>query len=303
VAQRLDGGAGERTVVGTGSLAQPLDPEAWALQRRQDRFGELDVDARRVRVEGGHAEQHVQELGGIEGGRGAREGDGREHGSVARRLDRFDAAEDGQLDEGVAHDAARHLHGLLQGDRFGAGGSLGRVDVEPIGDPHEVHRGALPAPLRVRPARQLAERPPGLRDDRDRTAPRIARLWLGNIMKSGETRQGRRPAPWLGCALLLATPGCGATDAPSSACGEPTTAIHRIQGTAQRSPEEGRRHVVEGIVVGDFQGAAQLSGFFLQEAKPDDDPATSEGIFVYDAGRGPSVELGDRARLEGEVRE
>ena len=55
--------------------------------------------------------------------------------------------------------------------------------------------------------------------------------------------------------------------------------------------------------MGDFQGAAQLSGFFLQEAEPDDDPATSEGIFVYDAGRGPAVELGDRVRLEGEVRE
>ena len=55
--------------------------------------------------------------------------------------------------------------------------------------------------------------------------------------------------------------------------------------------------------MGDFQGTDRLSGFFLQQHDPDDDPATSEGIFVYDAGRGPDVDLGDRVRVEGEVRE
>jgi hypothetical protein len=38
LAQWLDGGAGERAFVGAGGLAKPLDPEARALQRGQDRF-------------------------------------------------------------------------------------------------------------------------------------------------------------------------------------------------------------------------------------------------------------------------
>ena len=105
-------------------------------------------------------------------------------------------------------------------------------------------------------------------------------------MESLRARQGRRR--WLGCAVLLATSACEAVDAPSNDCGTPGTAIHRIQGAGPRSPEVGRRHTVEGVVVGDFQGSDRLSGFFLQQTDPDDDPATSEGIFVYDAGRGPA---------------
>jgi predicted extracellular nuclease len=122
-------------------------------------------------------------------------------------------------------------------------------------------------------------------------------------MKSEGARQERDRMRWLACGVLLLTPACEAVDEPSSGCGAPATAIHRIQGAGARSPEEGRRHVVEGIVVGDFQGTDRLSGFFLQQHDPDDDPATSEGIFVYDAGRGPDVDLGDRVRVEGEVRE
>jgi predicted extracellular nuclease len=67
----------------------------------------------------------------------------------------------------------------------------------------------------------------------------------------------------------------------------------------------GRRVVVEAIVVGDFQGAGRLQGFFLQQAddEADHDPATSEGLFVYDGtGRVP-VAVGDRVRVAGTVRE
>ena len=40
---------------------------------------------------------------------------------------------------------------------------------------------------------------------------------------------------------------------------------------------------IEGVVVGDYQGAGQFGGFFVQEedAEADADPATSEGIFVF----------------------
>lgn len=45
----------------------------------------------------------------------------------------------------------------------------------------------------------------------------------------------------------------------------------------------GTQAQVEGVVVGDYQGGDQLSGFFLQEEDTDRDskPATSEGIFVF----------------------
>lgn len=62
-------------------------------------------------------------------------------------------------------------------------------------------------------------------------------------------------------------------------------AINEVQGPGDSSPVEGELVTVEGIVVGDFQGDGeeQLGGFNLQEeaADRDQDPATSEGIFVF----------------------
>jgi uncharacterized repeat protein (TIGR01451 family) len=89
-------------------------------------------------------------------------------------------------------------------------------------------------------------------------------------------------------------------------CGTPATFIHTIQGSGASSPEEGNTHTIEGVVVGDFQGTTtELSGFFLQEeaSDADSDPATSEGIFVFDDGFGVDVDLGDVVRVTGEVDE
>ena len=63
--------------------------------------------------------------------------------------------------------------------------------------------------------------------------------------------------------------------------------------------------VVEGVVVGDFQAANGLRGFFLQEedAQADADPATSEGIFVFDNGLGVDVTRGQTVRALGTVAE
>jgi predicted extracellular nuclease len=90
------------------------------------------------------------------------------------------------------------------------------------------------------------------------------------------------------------------------ACGDPATFIHSIQGSGLTSPEVGNSHVVEGVVVGDFQDSATgLGGFFLQEedGQADGDPATSEGLFVYDAGFGVEVNPGDVVRVLGDVAE
>ena len=82
------------------------------------------------------------------------------------------------------------------------------------------------------------------------------------------------------------------------------TKIHTIQGNGAVSPQVGKIHTIEGVVVGDFQKSTQLDGFSVQEEDQDadDDPGTSEGIFVY-APEGGDVNIGDVVRVIGEVTE
>ncbi len=81
--------------------------------------------------------------------------------------------------------------------------------------------------------------------------------------------------------------------------------IYEVQGAGAESPLVNQRVAIEGVVVGDFQNASELKGFYVQQedATVDGDPATSEGIFVYDGGNGSDVKLGDRVRVTGQVRE
>lgn len=86
-----------------------------------------------------------------------------------------------------------------------------------------------------------------------------------------------------------------------SVCFDPATPIHTIQGSGETSPLAGRVVVIEGVVVGDYQDA--FSGFFVQEedAEADSEPATSEGIFVFDDNAGIVVNPGDIVRVEGKA--
>jgi predicted extracellular nuclease len=81
------------------------------------------------------------------------------------------------------------------------------------------------------------------------------------------------------------------------------TLIHDIQGNAETPNFVGQVKLIEGIVVGDFQGASNLSGFFVQEedADTDADPATSEGIFVFEGSSSTPVNVGDKVRVTGMV--
>ncbi len=87
------------------------------------------------------------------------------------------------------------------------------------------------------------------------------------------------------------------------------TPLHNIQGSGSASPMDGQDVTVRGIVTGDFQdGDAdsrnELSGFYLQEEDPDADPATSDGVFVFD-GSTPAIDVsvGDRVTVDGTVNE
>lgn len=91
--------------------------------------------------------------------------------------------------------------------------------------------------------------------------------------------------------------------AASDPTGGELTLIHTIQGDGAASPLAGSTVSVEAVVVGDFQGADQLNGFFMQEedSDVDGDPATSEGIFVYHSAT--PVNVGDRIRVSATVTE
>ena len=86
------------------------------------------------------------------------------------------------------------------------------------------------------------------------------------------------------------------------------TTIHDIQSSDGYSPLATAEVTVQGVVVGDFQGASSaLGGFFLQEedGDADADPLTSEGIWISDQGNPLAVDVsvGDLVRVTGIVSE
>jgi len=88
-------------------------------------------------------------------------------------------------------------------------------------------------------------------------------------------------------------------------CGDPYTAIPAIQGDGMSTPLSGQTVSTEGIVVADFQTNAYVSGtrngFFMQSEIEDDDPATSEGLFIYSYL--VDVHVGDHVRVTGTATE
>lgn len=87
----------------------------------------------------------------------------------------------------------------------------------------------------------------------------------------------------------------------TTACAlEPYARINAIQGGGLEAALPGFQ-TTEGIVTAVFQGSGSLGGFFMQSLPQDEDndPATSEGIFVH----APSATItsGDHLRLSGTV--
>lgn len=77
------------------------------------------------------------------------------------------------------------------------------------------------------------------------------------------------------------------------------TAIGAIQGTGATTPLSGQQHTIRGVVIADFQGANELTGFFVQDSG-DGNTASSDGLFI------PSttvVSLGDPVQVTGTVGE
>ena len=76
------------------------------------------------------------------------------------------------------------------------------------------------------------------------------------------------------------------------------TPIYDIQGSGSAAAVTGSV-TTQGVVVGDYEGPSPaLRGFYIQDATGDGDPATSDGIFVFN-GNDDSVALGDVVRVSG----
>ena len=75
--------------------------------------------------------------------------------------------------------------------------------------------------------------------------------------------------------------------------------IHDIQGTSWISPQDGDTVTkVPGVVTA--LRTSSSKGFWMQDPNPDDNSATSEGIFVF-TGSAPTVAVGDSVLVSGKV--
>jgi len=111
-------------------------------------------------------------------------------------------------------------------------------------------------------------------------------------------RTGNTLIPYLGLIAVISF-----IQPAFAKCGDKATRISQIQGSSLISPLVKETHTVEAIVIGEFQGTDALKGFFIQEETKhwDNDPSSSEGVFIYH--HKTQVKVGQVVRLKGEVQE
>ncbi|WP_406345126.1 endonuclease/exonuclease/phosphatase family protein [Streptomyces sp. NBC_00648] len=107
-------------------------------------------------------------------------------------------------------------------------------------------------------------------------------------------------------AVVAAALGAGLLAGTAAAAADPTAPaparIHDIQGTTRTSPLAGKQVAeVPGVVTG-VRTYGSSKGFWFQDTAPDDNPATSEGVFVF-TGSAPTVAVGDAVLVSGTVTE
>ncbi|MEX2540937.1 MAG: ExeM/NucH family extracellular endonuclease [Trueperaceae bacterium] len=124
----------------------------------------------------------------------------------------------------------------------------------------------------------------------------------------------------LGVLVFVAVVLAGCDQQPASPLAQPTEAevtqqrvstsptgaelhyaIYEVQGSGSSSPLKGSILTIRGVVTADFQEEAELSGFFVQELIGDENPETSDGIFVFHFST--PVEVGDVVEVTGQVKE
>lgn len=90
----------------------------------------------------------------------------------------------------------------------------------------------------------------------------------------------------------------GLTVTPLDPCEAADVTIGSVQGSGAAVTTTGSV-TIQGVVVGDYEGASpNLRGFFLQDAG-DGDPATSDAIFVFEVDDANRVAVGDVVQVTG----
>ncbi|MCS0603250.1 endonuclease/exonuclease/phosphatase family protein [Streptomyces sp. LP11] len=111
-----------------------------------------------------------------------------------------------------------------------------------------------------------------------------------------------RSSARLAALTVAAVCGAASTVVLTSPAHADSVRVHDIQGTTRISPLAGQKVTdVPGIVTG-LRGYGSSKGFWLQDPTPDDDPATSEGVFVFTSSA-PKVAVGDSVTVTGTVSE
>lgn len=97
------------------------------------------------------------------------------------------------------------------------------------------------------------------------------------------------------CAQLNQPPLCDSTITP----------INKIQSAAAISPLLNEQLTTRGIVTATWQAQNELQGFFIRSPQADDDqdPTTSEGLFIHTADTPHTVNVGDLVYVTGTVAE
>jgi hypothetical protein len=86
-------------------------------------------------------------------------------------------------------------------------------------------------------------------------------------------------------------------------CVVATTPIPTLQGSGATTPFAGAVVTTRGVVVGDYEGPTPaLRGFYLQDLTGDGDPATADGIFVFN-GNNDNIHVGDVVNVRGVISE
>ncbi|RPE44871.1 hypothetical protein EDD90_8127 [Streptomyces sp. Ag109_O5-1] len=111
-----------------------------------------------------------------------------------------------------------------------------------------------------------------------------------------------RSSARLAALTVAAVCSAASTVALTSPAQADSLRIHDIQGTTRVSPYAGQKVAdVPGIVTA-TRTYGSSRGFWLQDPTPDDNPATSEGIFVFTSST-PKVAVGDSVTVSGTVSE
>ncbi len=85
--------------------------------------------------------------------------------------------------------------------------------------------------------------------------------------------------------------GLGFSFAQSQQCSNDYKHVYELQGSERRSPFAGKVVSTKAVVSAVYPGKESLGGFFVQDAEGDNDPTTSDGIFVRITKRSDYVDM------------